>query len=730
MSRSEKLVKEAEKGSEKSGRRRAERRIDQVERPESSAIFWGLLLVVAFANFMPNGSVAGTHALIFGVLGALLIAFPPRYQIPRWMVLLAGAMVVTSFLPMLPRGLAASQPWRLTLEGLGLETGNHVAAHPTQTLLYLCGFAGLVLFGVSMVGHRISSGGLYRIGLAFVSLVAGYASLSMLSQDFGWQLLWDTSPSFGLFPNRNHTASLMATGGVFGFGVLYHATSTKRWAGAALAGLSLGILIWALLGYSSSRAGALLLGLGFLVWVVAIGRRNLSIEAIVSLCVLGCLAVVLFLASGTEVKKRIQATVTAADEDVQQVSGDDAAFDFRVLIYQDTARMLVEEPWTGAGIGMFRYVFPQYREASATNSLCVHPESDYLLVAAENGPVALVLLVAIVGACFFVAFRRNWRGRSWPLRLACLLAACVVPFHGIFDVPGHRIGLALGAVLLLSMTFRPSRKQGIGVIGVSIFRLGGIAMLGAGAALGLAELRNDGATPLNDSLVAAQQVRQLHAEDSEENSAEVGEVAEVGAVAEVEPDGGEDKIETAIAVAGRALKTTPLDPELHHLRGAMALYFDDKEALTLRSFAIQRLLDPTWTKVPLRQASAWTSIDPQQAVPLWRDALTRADHLASKQKPFGSVPRNVWSRIVQQAKGSDALLQLALPLASGDLDRLKAWVGQGSNELRAKLMPQILSDEGLPESSQEELLLQWSRAGDRADAEQYRATRPELGEIK
>lgn len=706
---------------------------DRRGRVDSKGVFWGLLLVFGFAILMPNGSVAGTQALIFSVLGLLLLVFPPHFRISPWLIALAAGLVLASALPLLPRQLAGAQDWRLSLEGLGLGTGNQITPHPQQTMLYLGGFAAMVVFAVSLAGHRISLGSQYFIALGVTMIAGAYALLSMLAQDFGWSILWDQEPSFGLFPNRNHTATLMATGGICGLGVVFHSLNSRRWVGAVLSAASLGILVWALLGYSSSRAGALLLALGFAAWLMGLGRRYLSARAMISIGVLGGLAVLLFYASNTEVKKRIYETVASEEGEVQQVIGDDTPLDFRVLVYEDATKMISGEPWTGVGLGVFRFVFPQYRDASATNALCVHPESDYLMVAAESGLLSLALLGTLVISCFLLAFRRNWRRRSWPLRLSCLLAACVVPIHGIFDVPGHRIGLALGSVLLLAINWRPSRQQLMGSIGASCFRLGGAAMLIAGVTLSLAEFGRDGHTPINDAERAAEEIRQLHAEDQATSSADFSQpvlaVDEMPGQAPLATPDGEDKLEMAIAVAEAAIRTTPLDPELHYLRGAMALYFYDKEELALRSFAIQRQLDPIWVTLPLRQANGWKGADPARAATLWWEAMGRAERLAALQPSLASQPAAAWSQILQQAKGDDELLEVALPLADDDPKRLRSWIALASDELRASLLPEVLDRAGLDTQTRIECLRAWHRAGNRDDVQAYTDSHPELGEI-
>ncbi len=127
---------------------------------------------------------------------------------------------------------------------------------------------------------------------------------------------------------------------------------------------------------------------------------------------------------------------------------EDQPLDFRVVIYEDTFRMLKSEPLTGVGLGQFPYLFPQYRQASIINAHCRHPESNWLALAAEAGwPTAVMTALAVGG--FFRAGIRAARRRQhgWPLALGTLLAAAAVPFHGIFDMPAYHEGIAWTALV-------------------------------------------------------------------------------------------------------------------------------------------------------------------------------------------------------------------------------------------------------------------------------------------
>ncbi len=707
--------------------RRESRRGRREDVTASRGFFWGLLAVISFAIFTPSGPVEGTHGVVFAALGLLLFAFPPRQRLPRWLLVVAGAFAVFASLHLLPRAFGGSGGWRGGLEALGLETGGQIAVQPLQSLLRLLGLAAILVVALAAVSHRVDARRHFQLALGFTTLVGIYAAVSMIASDVGWHPAWDIESSFGLFPNRNHTGTLLVLGFLCGLAVLYRGLSRRQWLSAGVAGVSVAITGWATLGYNVSRAGALLLGLFATAWLLGLGRRHFSVRMGVCTAVLAGLAVLLFVASDASVKRRIVDTieVTKARKGEQgaldgaQLLMKDAPLDFRMLIYSDALKMIGGEAWTGIGLGGFRYVFPQYREASATNALCLHPESDWLMLAAETGVQTAALLIVLLIGLFVLAWRGKRRSPSWPLHLGCLLAAAVVPVHGLFDVPGHRVGIALSAVFLLTITLRSPRKSRppmLGALGRGAYRLGGGAIALGGAILLHAQWFGGEPTALSDARVSAERIRVLYIDDLAVREAGTGVVV------------GEDPLELAISIAEGAILQTPLDPELHFLRGGMAINFDDKNDLVDRTYAIQRLLAPRNTETPLRQSISWASIDPGRSAILWQDALSRARFLAATPSGgFEGQPRNVWNQIMNQAKGDEELLLEALPLATGEIEFLLSWIGQVSPGLLAQTMPELLVEEAWDTATRRRLLAAWKRRGARgvSDAEAFAATHPE-----
>lgn len=545
----------------------------------------------------------------------------------------------------------------------------------------------------------------------------------MLIRDRGWQFAWDFEASFGLFPNPNHSATLLAMGGVSGVGVLYHSIMSRKWVWTILVGAALGIVAWAILGYSESRLGVALFGLGITAWFIGIGRGFRSHRVLISVIVLGGLTLLLFVASASRAKRRIADTIERAREQARDEPGPaqpdrsevrESPLGLRQFIFLDTIAMVADGPWAGAGLGTFRYIFPQYQRESVNNSLSVHPESDWLMVAAESGIASALLLSALVATVFFKALGGVTGSRSRPLRLGCLLAAAVVPVHGILDVPGHRIGLALFALFLLAIAQRAPRRrhhEPLRTAGVVGFRLAGLAILFVGVFLLRAEWVGEPVTATIDSHRAAERIMELYAKDRGAGASESG--------AEAAPT--EDLLEQAISVAEAAVARTPLDPELHYLLGAMAIQFDDKEELVDRSFAIQRYLEPTWSDLPLRQSMSWSRLDLQRTIELWRDALDRAQVLADSPSAFEGEPRYVWSRILQQAQQSAALAREALKIADADPNLIEPWIAIAPPEVLAAEMPTVLSSEALSRGDRERLIEGWRRHGDQQQVETFSA---------
>jgi O-antigen ligase len=679
-------------------------------------VFVCFIVICLFAVFTPGGPVLGTHGIVYFATGVLMLLFPPKYKVSRMVAASGFLLVLFSAGAFLPADWFGKSELRTSLEALELPVGELVSAHPGQTGEFLLGLGMSVVIGFFLLGHRIAARGLSTAASVFSTGVGVYALISILAHENGWEFAWDSESSFGLFPNRNHTATLLAMGSICGLGVLFQSINEKRWILASIVGISLGISIWAILGYTGSRSGPLLLALGGLVWFVMLGKRWMNHKMVISATVLGVLTVVLFFASDTGVKERLLDTVEKVSENDIEIEGDqqstnvDSTFDFRVLIYKDTWSMIKAEPVTGVGLGLFRYRFPAYRDVSATNSVCLHPESDWLWVVTETGIASALVLLILIVLVVKRALHGARRSRSWPLRLACLLAALVVPFHGIFDVPGHRIGLSFSALLLIALSFRNSKgTPDAGKMYRSGFRAIGVVVGIAGLLLIRGEWVGGAPAGIVEHELLAEEIRKLHAEDQASGGAQ----------------DGEDKLEQALQVAQEAIAKYPLVPELHYLRGAMALYFDDKDDLVRRSFETQRVLDTIWVNVPLRQATSWMEIDPKEALLLWEDALRRAGKMALVGGQKGE-PVRVWSEIVREALKAEGDLYLQLlGLTEDEPARLIAWVQNCPEELMDSQLPEILKNESLKEDEKRELVKIWHRRSkNRSALEQYLEVNP------
>lgn len=617
--------------------------------------FAGMALLLWLGVIWAAGPWAGRHAVLLGGTALLMLMFPPAASLPRAWWIAAGGFLAAACLAFLPAGMVSAPPWRASLEAAGLETGALVAIQPQFAIESLALFAITLIGGLWLAGHRPSPAGLRVLALVFVSGVAAYALLARIMAD-------DPTRHFGFFPNRNHTGTYLAMGAVCGLGCIIQAIRDRHIPTIAIGLAATTICLWAVAAWSISRAGVVLTAIGCLLWLMMLGRSYLGRHGWWAVTLILLAAGGLFLIADSGVKQRLTETIdraaairaaadgSAPDIDDRPASATTRDLDFRIPIAIDALAMIRDHPWTGVGAGHFADVFPQYRRltAVANDADALHPESDWLWMAAETGLPATLALAALVALAGIHGWRGLRRGRDRSLRAACLVAALIVPIHGMFDVPGHRIPLAWTAAWLFALSLRaapnlqplprrhrwPSRAAAVAVLAAAIWLA----------------VENRFATP-KTAITAVENttrhIMELHRQDLALQEAAAAD----GRTYDPEPE--DDLLEAALAMLKPARQLRPMNRELLRLESSLALQFIDKYDTAIQAHDLERALDPSWIGAPLRHAAEWAHADPERSALMWDEALQRAaqlDHWRnSPDQPHQARERTI-ARIRQQAR--------------------------------------------------------------------------------
>jgi O-antigen ligase len=629
------------------------------------AVFWIFWLLVYLGCILVKGPWAGFHGILFAAIGLLMAFFPPACRLPKWAWLMAGLSLAAALGGFAPAEWFGIPEWRVELEGLGLDTGSMVSIQPWLSAEAWGVFVLTLLTGLWLAGHRPSSLQARWLALAFALGVASYALFAKwLLPDAGSEHP-PASEIYGFFPNRNHTGTYLAMGSICGLGCALQAIRDKSFLRTLTALTASGICLWAIVFWSISRGGLLLVAAGCLTWLSMLGRHYLGTHARRAV-VLAAIAIIGgFLLADSTAKQRLSETFARAQTGF--LPDDSAAIgetpekriqhiDFRVSAALDTLNLIRNFPWTGVGPGQFSYIHPQYRQRTliANDSDLLHPENDWLWMAAETGLPATVLLAALILAAGRTAAAAIRRGRDQALRSACLVAAMLVPLHGLIDVPGHRIPLSLAAVLLFVLSLRMSDSEPFPVVSSRawIFRTAALLPLAAAAWLTRSEWFG-GSPPAHQAahIVTTRALERLEQDRLARSAAEaLGKPHN--------PPPREDPLELSLAELRQLTRSPlPLHRTAHHLIGRLALHFDDKDDLARRSFAIERKLDPTWIGAPLRQAWCWSNVAPEECARLWAEALALAARIDATQ-PGAAPPTAVevtTERIRQQIRANPKL---------------------------------------------------------------------------
>ena len=535
--------------------------------------------VVSVAILAPSLGGATQHwaqSLFLALIAVLILITPPKWEgVP--LAISGGGLLAIAASSFLPAIWFALPDWRRAALNADILLPSTLTPQPwissDAILLLLGGLLWLAwLLGQTWsVSERRLLARCFCAGALFLGILAIVAFYRQLQIP-----LWlHADRRFGPFPNRNQSANFFALSAILAFALAHEAFQRRsRWATAW--GMCACVLLWALI-LSFSRAGIGIFFLGLLLWVglLSLSKRQGRSSARSSASrlrrykrvALG-LGFVLALLTGF-----LLFGGTTLDRFVSTSSAD-----FRWLIWRDAASMVAASPWLGSGLGNFDSLFPFFRNASIQQQRVIHPESDWLWLAAEMGIPALLLVFGGLTALL----RRAWPlepGTARSLRAACAAGSAAFIAHGFVDVSAHRLGTVLPALFMLALALNPPARA-----------------------------RADGAAGLHGIFFRILALLLL-----------VGAWARLHRTAELP---AAKNPEAAISRATLVLREAPLDWAAYYERGT-ARATSRQWINALADFRRANLLEPNILRVPMEEGYLWLAINPPLAPQAWKDALRR-----------------------------------------------------------------------------------------------------------
>lgn len=622
------------------------------------------VLVILLGALTAGSGWGLNHGLMLALMGGVMLCSKSTTTLPRWAWVGAGLAALLSLSAFTPAAWGAMPGWRMDLENLGVDTGSlkvvQVRFALEQWVVAVLG-GGVALW----LGGRRSASPMVP-ALTLVVGVAVYAVVSRAQIELAGQ--------FGFFPNRNHSATLLAMASLVGLGCCAECLKERQNILATVAVLATAVVLWALMAWSISRAGFVLLVFGALLWFPLAGRRYLNRRvanvlttmvfiAIVALTALDGRLLERLTSSGERAKAAMVGSVDEGDSGLNNESAIEE-FDFRIPTWLDSVECLKSEWVRGFGLGQFRYVFTQHRERTAKIGYqrSLHPESDWLWVATEAGLPAMVVLTCLVFALGRFVWRRSTSANSdKAVRLGCLVGALLLLVHSGFDVPAHRLPLLWLAALLTGLALPARGGQSAANLTVRMRVLGAL-VLGVGVWLLAASAGVVHGLASETAARARTEAARLFQQDYA-----LVEAARAEGRSVVDLD--DSLLVEAIHVLEAVEPVAPLDPEVWRMRAELALQFDDRADEARRCHAVERVLLPNAVEVPLIQAESWGSFDLETTGALWREALRRSVALEKRSPNVRLSRRQTVQRIEQFGRRWPVLQELAEKVIGEDVEK-------------------------------------------------------------
>ncbi len=548
--------------------------------------FLGLIFITALV-LLGGGTLLWTQAVALFGIGLFLVIAPPRKgpgPLADLAVLGILFVILLGFIPL--TGSFRDSWWIEAAKSLGIELPTSVTLQPYRSLEalipLLAGLAWLYSAVSWEIGHRMRKKLLWAFVISITLLSVGVIAGTLLQMQYPFA---KSVHNFSYFPNRNQTSSLLAMGGVVSFGLTMRALLHRR-ISAIFGAVCTGLVFFALI-YSLSRAGLLLFIVGCSIWVgLSIRPTRMARFSILAASGL-VLFFSLFVFFGGSTLSRVSNLFKNSDSS--------EAVDFRFLVYEDTGRMIADEPVVGVGLANFPVAFSQYREASANHNSILHPESDWLWLWAELGLAGFLCCIMLLGVLLWGLIPRNDKRGSSTAR-AAVAALFIFLLHSIVDVGGHRFGTIMAAIWLYGLARqRPVSEKPLWMA-PSIWRMFGVLLAGVGVAWLAADALM---LPWHSSIVMKRSEAMLKPESESLNLEEVMETVDM------------------------AVRRYPLDWRAYFNRAQVRLYRLGEPAKALEDFRRARFLEPIAAQVPYYEGLAWLPFQPVLAASAWRKALAR-----------------------------------------------------------------------------------------------------------
>lgn len=659
------------------------------------AVSFCLVVLALLAPALGGATRLWAQAVV--VLGLAVVVFvaPAGRLPPKTLLVAGGALLGLGAVGFVPVGWFAAPAWReqfVTQHEVALA--GTLSPQPWVTAEQLALFGAGLLWAAYLCAHAATTK-LPTLGRAYGAVLMGLVVLALAAEVAGFRVGgWEPQgATFGFFPNRNQTGNLIGIGAVLMLALAFDGFDRRRPdAGAWVLGY---VVCLAALIVNGSRGGVLIFfggSLAWVLWVAVPSRRRRKLGLAFSALLLG-LAV--FLAFGGRTLERF---IGRPDRPVDYSEG------FRLKLQADALRLVRDGSWHGIGLGNFDPVFARYRQASRGDNRAIHPESDWLWLAAEMGWLAPWWVWGAAGWWLW----RQWPRRGdadFPVAAAVVVGALAFLAHGFVDVSGHRMGTVWPMLFLVGSLRRRGKDEG-GEVRPATFNIAP----GAASRTRCSAVRRPDRTAVCCWRVAAVGLAIVSIGWL---SASVGQDLfptstlldrALSRMARAQERG---QFDYTVHLANAALRFAPLKWELYFYRALGRLYASGQIDRAVRDFRRARWLEPLAVQVPFQEGLTWLAWQPALAPGAWQEALRRP----------AADPAALYRRMLDEAGEHPELRDDLRLMALDDPELLLVFLEQATPAETTIEIERLLQEDPdlarLTATQRQRLLLLWARRGDR-----------------